>query len=77
MPPWKISKKGLSNEDKKGNDKNDELADDGVESIQGRGLVYLASWFADRHDKYGSFMKRVHKFIAGVLIAEKRKKSER
>ena len=35
---------GLSNkEDKEGNDKSDNLADDGVESIQGRGLVNLAS----------------------------------
>ena len=59
MPQSKISiQKGLSNEeDKKGNDKSDELVDEGVESIQGRGLVKLASWIADRHDKYGSFMK--------------------
>ena len=48
----------------------------GVESIQGRGLVELASWFADRHDTYGSFMKRVHKFIAGVLIAEKERRAK-
>ena len=69
--------KGISNEeDKKGNDKGDELADDGVESIQGRGFVKLASWIADRHDKYGSFIKRVQKFIAGVSIAEKERRAK-
>ena len=66
---------GLSNkEDKEGNDKSDKLADDGVESIQGRGLVELASWISDRHDMYGIFMKRVHKMIAGVLTAEKERR---
>ena len=75
MPPWKMSKKASAMEKtKKGNDKSDELADDGVESIQGRGLVKLASWIADRHDKYGAFMRRVHKMIAGVLIAEKERR---
>lgn len=54
--------KGISNEeDKEGNDKSDKLADEGVESIQGRGLVKLASWMAERHDKYGSFMKEFKK----------------
>ena len=80
MPPWKISNKASAMQmttTKKGNDETDELADEGVENIQGRGLVQLASWFADRHDKYGSFMKRFHKFIVGVLIAEKREKSKR
>ena len=48
----------------------------GVESIQGRGFVKLASWIVERHDKYGSFIKRVQKFIAGVLIAEKEKESK-
>ena len=66
------TQKGISNaDDKKANDNSDELADEGVEIIQGRGLVQLASWFADRHDKYGSFMERIHKFIAGVRIAER------
>ena len=70
--------KGISNaEDKKGNGKRDEQADEGVENIQGRGLVKLASWVANRHDKYGTFMKRVHKFIAGVLIAEKKREEQK
>ena len=69
--------KGISNEeDKKGNDKSDELADDGVESTQGRGFVKLASWIADKHDKYGSFIKTVQKLIAGVLIAEKERRAK-
>ena len=69
--------KGISNEeDKEGNDKSDKLADEGVESIQGRGFVKLASWIAERHDKYGSFIKRVQKFIAGVLIAEKERRAK-
>ena len=68
---------GLSNnEDKEGNDKSDKLADDGVEHIQGRGLVKLASWISDRHDMYGAFMKRVHKMITGVLIAEKERRTK-
>ena len=55
--------KGISKEeDKKGNDKSDELADDGG--------------IADRHDKYGSFIKRVQKFIADVLIAEKERRAK-
>ena len=67
MLPKKISEKAML---PKGNDKRDKLADEGVESIQGSGFVKLASWIAERHDKYGSFIKRVRKFKAGVLIAE-------
>lgn len=69
--------KGISNEkDKEGNDKSDKLADEGVENIQGRGLVKLASWIANRHYKYGAFIRRVQKFIADVLIAEKEKRAK-
>jgi len=70
-------RKGISNEeDKEGSDKSDKLADAGVESIQGKSFVKLASWIAERHDKYGSFIKRVQKFIAGVLIAEKERRAK-
>ena len=69
--------KGISNEgDKKAMTKSDELADEGVESIQGRGFVKLASWIAHRHGKDGSFIKRVQKFIAGVLIAENERRAK-
>ena len=27
----------------------------------------MASWIAERHDKYGSLIRRVQKYIAGVL----------
>ena len=43
MPPWKTSNKAsATKKTNKGNDKSDKLADDGVESIQGRGLAKLA-----------------------------------
>ena len=62
--------------DKIGNDKSDEQADHGVESIGGRGLVKLGVWLAKRHDRYASFMKRVHKMIATITIAEKQERAK-
>ena len=59
-----------------GNDKSDEQADRGVESIGGRGLVKLGVWLAKRHDRYASFMKRVHKMIATITIAEKQERAK-
>lgn len=41
-------------------------------AFQARGLLTLASWIAERHDKYGAFIKRVQQLIGGVLIAEKK-----
>ena len=46
-------------EDKLGNDKSDEKADEGVEEIQGRGLAKLGEWLAYRHDDYRKLMKRI------------------
>ena len=69
--------KGINNkEDKEGNNESDKLVDEGVERLQGSGFVKLTSWIVERHDKYGSFIKRVQKFIAGVLIAEKERRAK-
>ena len=44
------SRKGLSkHKDRKGNEKADELADDGVDIIGGKGLVKAGEWIAVRH----------------------------
>ena len=68
---------GRSNvKDKQGNDKSDDLADKGVESINGTGLVKLGKWIADRHHNYGKFMRRIHKMIAVVILAEQKGKGE-
>ena len=56
--------------DKTGNDKSDENADKGVQSIGGVGLVKLAKWAAGRHARYRHLMARIHKFIAAIAIAE-------
>ena len=61
----------VKKEDKIGNDKSDENADLGVISIHGVGLVKFAKWLAQRHDKYGKLMRRIRKFIAGMMLAEK------
>ena len=61
----------VKKEDKEGNDASDKLADQGVHSIHGVGLVKLASWIAQRHQRYGTFMKRIRKFIAGMTLIEK------
>ena len=62
--------------DKKGNDKSDENADLGVISIHGVGLVKLAKWLAQRHDRYGKLMKRIRKFIAGMMLVEKEEREK-
>ena len=63
-------------EDKLGNDKSDEKADEGVEEIQGRGLVKLGEWLANRHDDYRKRMKRIQQMIAAITIAEKEERSK-
>ncbi len=63
----------VKKEDKIGNDKSDENADLGVRSIHGVGLVKLAKWLAQRHDRYGKLMRRIRKFIAGMMLVEKKK----
>ena len=57
--------------DQYGNDKSDENADKGVQSIGGVGLVKLASWAARRHASYRQLMARIHKFIVALATAEK------
>ena len=37
---------------KAGNDKSDVNADEEVEKINGKGLVVLGTWIAERHDQY-------------------------
>ena len=66
----------VKKEDKIGNDKSDENADLGVLSIHGVGLLKLAKWLAQRHDKYGKLMKRIRKFIAGMTLAEKEEREK-
>ena len=61
----------ITEADKDGNDKSDGLADDGVDTINGKGLVALGKRIAERHDKYKKLMKRGHAMIAVVTIAEK------
>ena len=62
---------GVAQADKEGNDKSDEIADRGVHSIGGAGLVKLANWAASRHDKYKKFMARIHKLIVAIASVEK------
>ena len=48
---------GLSTvRDQKGNDKSDDLADQVVETINGKEVVTLREWAADRRDKYKELM---------------------
>ena len=60
-----------SEKDEAGNDYWDELADDGVLSIGGAGLVLLRKWLAEKMQDYQDLMARVHRMIAAVLKAEK------
>ena len=39
--------------------------------VAGEGLPTLGKWLAEKHRNYISFMKRVHKMIAAVTMAEK------
>ena len=43
-------------EDQYGNDRSDTLADEGVRSIAGVGLVKLADWIVKRLQRYHKFM---------------------
>ena len=62
--------------DKTGNDQSDTLADEGVASHNGQGLVRLAAWLANRHTRYCSFVKRIHKIIVAVTFAETKRKNK-
>ena len=63
---------GRSNHyDRQGNNRSDTNADLGVGMVAGLGLVTLGKWLAARHDKYKRLMKRIHKMIAVITIAEK------
>ena len=63
---------GITTEvDKKGNGKSDQLVDEGVEMINGKGLAALGKWTADRHDRYNKCMRRVHGMIVAVTLLEK------
>ena len=57
--------------DQEGNDKADRNADKGVEMVHGKGLVRLAEWLAEKHNRYVHFMGRIQKVIAAVTLAEK------
>ena len=61
----------------KGDDASDKLADQGVSSINGIGLVILDSCLAERHDNYMKLMRRIHKMIITVTIAEKEDRHRR
>ena len=55
---------------KKGNETRDELADEGVVSINGKGLVRLAKWMAERHINYMQLMKWIHSMIIPATVTE-------
>ena len=65
-----------SQKDKHGNQRSDDYANKGVENINGAGLVCLAAWSANRHEEYGKLMRRIQKFIAGILMAEKEERKK-
>jgi hypothetical protein len=68
---------GRSNRyDRTGNDRSDTNADLGVQMCGGLGLVTLGKWVANRHDNYKNLMKRIHKMIAVITIAEKTRKGK-
>jgi len=60
-----------NNEDRKGNGRSDTNADLGVDMLAGEGLATLGKWVASRHDDYKKLLKRIHRMIAVVTIAEK------
>ena len=62
--------------DKRGNDRSDENADEGVRNIAGVGLVRLGQWVADRRERYIALMRRIQQFIERLLL-QKRKKGKR
>ena len=64
--------------DKKGNDKSDANADDGVEMVKGKGLDALGKWIAERHEKYTKPINIIQNTIAVVTLVEKaeRKKDQ-
>lgn len=62
---------GISNHEyKSGNDISDELADDGVDTLNGNGLARLSSWFGQRHTNYCKPLRRVHNMIIAITLAE-------
>ena len=68
---------GRSNgKDKACNDYSDDLADDGVLNIGGCGLVLLGRSMAEKMQDYQNLMARVHRMIATVPNAGKRRKRD-
>ena len=63
-------------EDREGSDKNDKLADKGVEEIAGVGLVKLGKWCEARWKEYKKLVNQVHKLIVGVTLAEKEERAK-
>ena len=45
--------------------------------IIGKGLVVLGKWIAERHDQYKKLMKRIHKMIGVIALAENREEKRK
>ena len=58
-------------EDKEGNGVSDHPAGEGVKTLNGDGLTRLSRWFAERHRNYCKLIKRIHKMIITIALAEK------
>lgn len=57
-------------EDREGNDKNDKLANKGVDEVAGVGLVKPGKWCEARWKQWKQLLNRVHRMIVGVTLAE-------
>ena len=57
--------------DKAGNDTSDANPDEGVEKINGKRLVVLGTWIAERHDQSKKLMIRFHEMIAIISLLGK------
>lgn len=65
----------ITEEDRRGNGHADDAATAGTDQ-HFPGLLRLASWLAQRHQDYCSFMTRVHKYIISVSQKEKEIREE-
>ena len=63
--------------DKDGNDQSDQLADESATTLNGKGLVRLARWLAARHKSYCKLVKRIHKVIVVVALAEQEERTKK
>ena len=66
----------VQEEDKRGNDIADKLADCGAQEVGGQAFLNVVKWMEKRHDDYAKLISRIQKVIVAVLKKERKVREE-